>query len=156
MKRIEPMSHDQSLEILNKVCFFDAFLPEEKDILTGLHSHFFVAKKGEPVIRQGDNDTSFFVILTGSVYVRKEGSRKMLARLKPGDSFGEISFLTNSRRTSTVIAECTSIIFEIDQPTLKFLDPGIREKLKDNIIQVLVDRLDTMNKQVVALSAQIH
>lgn len=153
MKRIESMSHRQSLEILNKVHFFDAFTTEEKDILTGLHSHFFVTKKGEPLIRQGGRDDSFFVILSGSVYVRIEGSRKMLARLKPGDIFGEISFLTGSKRTSTVIAESTTIVFEIDKPTLNFLDPPIREKLKDNIIEVLVKRLDRMNRQVIALSA---
>lgn len=153
MKRIEPISQSKSLDILNKVHFFDVFTSEEKDILTGLHSHFFVTKKGEAVIRQGGTDNSFFVILTGSVYVRKEGSRRLLARLKPGDIFGEISFLTDTKRTTTVVAESTTIIFEIDKPTLKFLDAGIREKLKDNIIKVLVKRLDAMNKQVVALSA---
>ena len=153
MKRIEPMNHKQSLEILNKVHFFDVFSGEEKDILTGHHSHFFVTKKGERVIRQGGSDESFFVILTGSVYVRKEGSKKVLARLKPGDIFGEVSFLTGSKRTTSVVAEATTIVFEIDKPTLKFLDPAIREKLKDNIIKVLVQRLDFMNKQVLALSA---
>ena len=152
MKRLSPITSVKALEILNKVHFFDNLSKEEKEVLTGFHSHFFLTAKGQAIINQGGHDQSFFVLLTGKVTVRRQDTVKPLAVLVPGDCFGEISFLTDKPRTTSVIAESNCIIFEIDRPTLNILDVSIREKLKDNIIKVLVNRLDRMNEQVAKLS----
>lgn len=152
MKRLSPITNTKALEILNKVHFFDNLNKEEKEVLTGFHSHFFLTPKGQAIINQGGHDQSFFVLLTGKVTVRRQDTAKPLAVLMPGDCFGEISFLTDRPRTTSVVAESNCIIFEIDRPTLNILDISIREKLKDNIIKVLVKRLDQMNEQVAKLS----
>ncbi|MCB1645244.1 MAG: cyclic nucleotide-binding domain-containing protein [Pseudomonadales bacterium] len=151
MKRLDPVDPAKALGILNKVLFFDEFSQAEKEILTGFHSHFFVAAEGEVIIRESNDDLSSYILLTGSVQVRKSGADKPLARLGPGSLFGEISFLTERKRTTSVIAETTVILFELDRPTLKYLNPPIREKLKDNIIRVLVTRLDEMNQRLISL-----
>ena len=153
MKRLNPVTNVKALEILNKVHFFDNLNSEEKDVLTGFHSHFFHINKGEAIINQGGHDQSFYVLLTGKVSVRRQDTARPLAQLVPGDCFGEISFLTDQPRTSSVIAESNCIIFEIDRPTLTHLDITIREKLKDTIIKVLVARLDRMNGTVARLNA---
>lgn len=150
MKRLSPVDPGKALEILGKVHFFDEFSTEEKEILTGFHSHFFVASKGEVMIREGDQDQSSYILLTGRASVIKSGAKKTLAELLPGSLFGEVSFLTDRPRTTSIVALTTSIVFELDKPTLKHLQPQIREKLKDNIIKVLINRLDDMNKRVAA------
>lgn len=155
MKRLESISRVQALEILNKVSFFDNLNDDEKEILTGFHSHFFLAPKGEQIICEGALDNSFYILLSGKVGVRKKSANRPLANLHPGDCFGEVSFLTERRRTTTVRALVDSIVFEVDRPTLKHFDPGIREKVKDNLIRVLVNRLDHMNEVVAKLSERI-
>ncbi len=152
VKRLDPVTPTKALEILEKVSFFDVFNTEEKDILTGFYSHFFVAPKGDQIIAQGDTDQSFYIILSGKVSVRHRGGKAPLAYLHPGDIFGEMSFLTDCMRTTSIFAEATTIVFEINRPTLNNLDPRVREKLKDNIISVLASRLTRMNETVIKLS----
>jgi CRP/FNR family cyclic AMP-dependent transcriptional regulator len=152
MKRLDPIDPGKALGILNKVSFFNAFSSEEKEVLTGFHSHFFVAKPSTRIIAQGGQDQSFYIILSGQVAVHHTASPEPLAELFPGDFFGEISFLTDRKRTTSVDAKVTTILFEIDKATLKHMTSPIREKLKDNIIKVLVERLDHMNQRVIELS----
>ncbi|MFT7686857.1 MAG: CRP/FNR family cyclic AMP-dependent transcriptional regulator [Candidatus Azotimanducaceae bacterium] len=152
MKRLEPITSSKALDILNKVHFFNVFNSQEKDILTGFHSHFFLVKKGEAIIRQGGQDRSFYILLSGRVNVVHKDLSKALATLVPGDFFGEVSFLTERVRTTSIFSSEDCIVFEIDRATLTYLDIAIREKLKDNIIKVLVNRLDHLNKTIVQLN----
>ncbi|MFT7244407.1 MAG: CRP/FNR family cyclic AMP-dependent transcriptional regulator [Candidatus Azotimanducaceae bacterium] len=154
MKRLET-SPDKALEVLNKVHFFDHFSRPEKDVLTGFHSHFFFSPKGEIIINEGAYDNSFYILLTGKVTIHKKGSPRLLAALHPGDCFGEISFLTKRPRTTSVKTQIDSIVFEVDRPTLMHMDINIREKLKDNLIHVLVKRLDHMNDLVSKMSLRV-
>ena len=146
------MTPAKALEILNKVNFFDAFNIKEKVILTGYYSHFLVALKGDQIIAQGATDQSFYIILSGRVSVQNKGSKQPLAYLEAGDIFGEMSFLTALKRTTSVYAESTTIVFEVDRETLNYLDLPVREKLKDNIISVLASRITRMNETVIRLT----
>jgi len=152
MKRLELVDSTNPNDILNKVSFFNDFSHDEKKVLADFHSHFFVAKPGTHIIEQGGDDQSFYIILTGQVSVQHANSDTHLAVLNPGDFFGEISFLTDRKRTTSIVAESRAILFAIDKTTLRNLPTRIREKLKDNIIQVLVVRLDQMNQRVAKLT----
>ena len=155
MKRLETITRPQALEILNKVHFFDSLTGDEKEILTGFHSHFFLASKGEVIIQEGGKDDAFYVLLSGKVGVKKKTASRALANLHPGDCFGEVSFLTERRRTTTIVALVDSIVFEVNQPTLKHFGQDIREKVKDNLIRILANRLDHMNDVVAKLSNRL-
>jgi len=152
VKRLDPVTPDKALEILNKVRFFDVFNSSEKAILTGFYSHFLVAPKDDQIIAQGADDQSFYIILSGSVSVRHRQGSQPLATLEPGDIFGEMSFLTDCARTTSIYAEMTTIVFEVNRATLNSLDSQVREKLKDKIICVLASRLTRMNQTVITLT----
>jgi CRP-like cAMP-binding protein len=55
------------------------------------------------IARQGDIGTGFFVIVSGAARVVRGGS--VIARLGPGDFFGELSVLDGKPRTAQVIAD---------------------------------------------------
>lgn len=155
MKRLDSITRPQALEILDKVHFFDNLHGSEKEILTGFHSHFFLAAKGEVIINEGARDDAFYILLSGKVGVKKKSASRPLANLHPGDIFGEVSFLTERRRTTSIIAIQDSIVFEVNQPTLNHFGQEIREKVKDNLIRVLANRLDHMNDVVAKLSMRL-
>lgn len=55
------------------------------------------------IARQGEIGTGFFVIEEGSVRVVRDGA--VLARLGPGEFFGELSLLDGAPRNAQVVAE---------------------------------------------------
>ena len=58
---------------------------------------------GHVIARQGDIGTGFFVVVSGSVRVVRDG--EIVARLGAGDFFGELSVLDRQPRNATVSAE---------------------------------------------------
>jgi CRP-like cAMP-binding protein len=59
-------------------------------------------REGHVIAREGDRGIGFFLVLDGEARVSRGG--KGLAKLKPGDFFGEISLLDRGPRTATVTA----------------------------------------------------
>jgi CRP-like cAMP-binding protein len=59
--------------------------------------------KGHVVARQGEIEIGFFLIVSGSVTVTRDG--KTVARLGPGDFFGELSLLDRQPRMASVTTD---------------------------------------------------
>lgn len=59
--------------------------------------------KDAVIARQGDVGTGFFLVASGSVRVVRNG--ETIARLGPGDFFGELSVLDGRPRVAQVIAD---------------------------------------------------
>ncbi len=58
---------------------------------------------GHVIARQGEIGTGFFVVIEGSVRVVRDG--EVVARLGPGEFFGELSVLDRMPRNASVLAE---------------------------------------------------
>ena len=58
---------------------------------------------GHVIARQGEIGTGFFLIVSGEVRVVRDGA--VVARLGPGEFFGELSVLDRMPRNATVSAE---------------------------------------------------
>ncbi len=75
--------------------------------------------RGETVLRQGDtSEGPFFVVADGEVAVRVralDGHEEELARLGPGEFFGEMAVLTGAPRTATVVAARDSTLVAVDR-----------------------------------------
>ncbi|MEO5712352.1 MAG: mechanosensitive ion channel family protein [Luteolibacter sp.] len=75
----------------------------------------------EPLVTRGHAGESMFVILDGGVEVVGKtgtGPRIILARLGPGEFFGEMSLLTGAPRNATVRAELDTLVLEIRKKDL--------------------------------------
>jgi CRP/FNR family transcriptional regulator, cyclic AMP receptor protein len=59
---------------------------------------------GATVVKAGEPGDTFYVIIEGEAKV-VNASNRVVNRLQPGDSFGEISLLDGGPRTATVVAE---------------------------------------------------
>jgi len=77
---------------------------------------------GDVIVREGDPGDSLFLIAEGHVQVRTcdPGGRDVaLARLGPGDFFGEVSVLTGRPRTATIVAGDAATVIEIRRELLE-------------------------------------
>lgn len=59
------------------------------------------------IARQGEVGTGFFIVVDGHVRVVRDGS--LVARLGPGEFFGELSLLDGGPRVAQVVAETPTV-----------------------------------------------
>ncbi|MBF0127915.1 MAG: cyclic nucleotide-binding domain-containing protein [Magnetococcales bacterium] len=140
-------------QLLESVPFFWDFTDEEKERLLSLDSYFESFRSGEHLIEEGAQDNALYIILKGSAHVTKTTSPgHVIATLDAGTVVGEISFLTNRPRTTNVVASEKMICFTINGQSMRELDSGMQHKIKDQLIEILVQRLDNMNKTLLELA----
>ena len=151
MEQVKDIETKHLMENMNRIDFFTAFSDAEKREFLASYTPVCVFGKNESIIKEGTDDTSFYILLTGSARAMKNDVSLPFAEYRPGDSFGEISFLTGVPRTCDVTANEVSIAFKIDKKTLEDLKIEIREKIKDRIIENLIERLRIMNNSFISL-----
>ena len=111
------------------------------------HATLVQAQPGDFVVRQGDRDDTVYILLSGLAEVILDGDEaRPLRALAAGDIFGEIGFLTTTRRTASVVARAASDILVLSAPFLKrFLkqEPTIAATVLYNLSTILASRLAT-------------
>lgn len=141
------LSKEKALDILDKVSFFDDLSKEEKETLAAFNWCFILYEDNDYLTDEGSLDKRFFVLLSGQVHVIKGIQKQVITQLKAGEIIGEISFLTNEPRTASIVATTTSSALVINQELLDELPVELREKLKDQIILKMAQRLNRMNNR---------
>lgn len=156
MKQYKIINPETILELINRLEFFKDFTLYEKQKLAEIHQHFASYEKDDVIIKEGDHDTFFYILIIGDVSVTKGNPPLTITNLKPGDCFGEISFLTGSPRTANVIADTnTIVVLKMSRELVDELDINMREKVKDKLIKRLVERLNHMNRFVISIKNRL-
>ena len=82
-----------------------------------------VVPPGQIVATEGDFAYELFAVLEGTARVEQDGA--VLAKLGPGDLFGEVGLLLTGRRTASVVSESPMVL-------LTLFDRSFRELSKDH------------------------
>jgi putative iron-dependent peroxidase len=96
------------------------------------------AADGELITAQGESGDDFFIVVSGKVNVERDGM--VMARLAPGDFFGEIALIDGRPRTASAIADGDAQLLVLDHRGFDaLLDefPGIGRQ----IARMLVERI---------------
>jgi len=143
------LEFEKALALLEGIAFFNRLNLEEKKFLATLDCHRLTFPKSRTLITQGQIESSLYILLSGEVKVIREPHPGVtLAVLKPGDVFGEVSFLEKKPRTTSVIALEESTVLKMDGQMIQRLNPVLLNKIKDQLIDLLLRRLDSMNKRM--------
>jgi voltage-gated potassium channel len=92
---------------------------------------------GIELVSEGASGYSFFVLLEGGAVVTTAG-RPSVAVCVPGDFFGEIAILGDSRRTATVTTTRPSrllVLFGTDFRRLQEAHPAVAARLEEAVAQ---------------------
>jgi CRP/FNR family transcriptional regulator len=98
---------------------------------------------GRPIVQQGGRGDAFFVIAEGEAKVTMGGSTRAVARLGPGDFFGELAILDGGPRTASVIAATNVLTLRIMRSDLRGIlreEPDVALKLLEEVAGRLRDR----------------
>ncbi|OGF51074.1 MAG: hypothetical protein A2231_13135 [Candidatus Firestonebacteria bacterium RIFOXYA2_FULL_40_8] len=140
-------------EFLNKVKIFDTLDDKETAIILSLIKKTNY-KKGEAIFKEGETDTSLYIIEEGKVKVVNEitpSEFKTLATLTKYDAFGELALFDRAPRSASVIAAENTVIGIIDGPAIAKLfdsNSNIAAKIYKEIIIEIAVRLRTTNEKL--------
>ena len=82
-------------------------------------------KEGEALAREGEFGQEFFVIADGTAEVTRDGAQ--LAKLGPGDFFGEMSLLGDDKRMATVTATSPMRVLVMTRGSFRSIDREMPE-----------------------------
>ena len=133
-----PLSRAETAQLLSAVPLFSHCSKRELAAIARL-AHELDLPEGHTLIKEDARVAySFFILVDGGAEVRRGSGR--VAKLGPGDFFGELALILQRPRTATVTLTTRSRLLAISahnfQPLLK-RSPGIQLKL----LEVLAERL---------------
>ncbi len=109
-------------------------LAEEAFISLVGKMNYLKLPSGHPIVKEGEEGTSLFVLVHGEVSIFKgeDDDRVQLAKLGAGSLFGELALITANPRSATVVTTQASELFEIERKTVEEVaatNPNITEDL---------------------------
>jgi len=143
------MNKDKLVKLMDKTPFFKEMDKAERENLLSHKNHWMEFKPQEQVLKEDELDYGFFVLLEGQVSVmRSKPAKVSLAQLVPGAMFGEITMKAKRPRTSAIEADNDVIVFKVDSQLMDKLSPEMIIKIKDQIIDLVITRLDEVNNRL--------
>ena len=153
-------------EFIDNLPFFKEFSDAEREKMVNTSGIFEKYKAGNAIISEGETTAAVFVILKGTVAIQKEvkvdvtkdhiSPQKQVGftikELKSGAIFGEISLISQRPRNTSAIASSNQVVVMkiTDKITEKF-NFSIQRKIQNQLIQILVERLEDMNEKFINL-----
>jgi len=107
---------------------------------------------GETLFEEADSGDVLFIIQSGEVELTRRGAtgRRMVARLGPGEFFGEMSVVLGETRSARAVAIRPTRVLELDGETLEAMCIE-RPEIAIRIIRRLTTRLIESERRLAAL-----
>lgn len=98
---------------------------------------------GDVIIKEGTTGSSVYLILSGHAEVRRRGARRRLRLMGPGDFFGELSIVSPSLRSASVIAADPLTVLVLQGHDFRI---ALRSNMSmaHKLVTVLAERLRTL------------
>lgn len=132
--------------------FADLRDEELRTLASGASERVYYA--GEPMLKQGNPGSSLFIVNEGLLAVRindGKGGYTQVARINPGEFFGELSLLTGEPRGATVVPITDCRITEIGKEVMQEIITK-RPEMAEMLSRILAER-QAVNEQQLGLRA---
>lgn len=136
----------ETLAFLREVRLFKDIAPPELATL-GESLRDRALKRGQVLCREGDPGEEMFVVRHGSFVISKPVTgrvEQVLARIGPGDFFGEMSLFARAPRSATIQADTDATLLVLDRTALTGMieqSPRAAAAFFYALVQVFIERL---------------
>ena len=94
---------------------------------------------GDEIVREGEMDDRFYVIVSGRVLV--ESNEKIVGCLDSGDCFGEASYVSDVKTSSTVKADQSVTVLSVSATLLEQVSAACQLRFNKVFLRTLIMRL---------------
>ncbi|MGD9341592.1 MAG: serine/threonine-protein kinase [Chromatiales bacterium] len=142
-KQNDRVDKQQRYETLRRLRFFHEFSHAEIwELLRASDWHDY--ENGEEIVREGERDDRFYVIVRGGVHVEQQD--RVVGKLGPGDCFGESSYVLGARRTATIRAADTVALICVSSSLLEQASSACQLRFNKVFLRTLIRRLQSAER----------
>ena len=132
------LDQQEQFDMLRKLRFFHDFSHEEIwEILRA--SEWRDYAEGDEIVREGEMDDRFYVVVGGRVGVRS--GRRAVGEMGVGDCFGETSYVSGARRTATIAALGPVTLIRVSSTLLEQASASCQLRFNKVFLRSLIERL---------------
>jgi eukaryotic-like serine/threonine-protein kinase len=138
-----PIEQTEQLALLRRLSFFHDFSqPEIGEVLKASTWQDYGAN--EEVIREGDMDDRFYVVIAGDCNVLRNG--RIVGQLGTGDCFGEASYVPGARRSASVRTGGSVTLLKVGATLLEQASAACQLRFNRMFLRSLIERLQKNEK----------
>jgi serine/threonine protein kinase len=132
------LDDEERFAVLRKLRFFHDFSHVEiREVMRS--GCWMECQDGEPVLRPGDIDDRFYVVVSGKVRVLRNG--EIIGRIETGGCFGEAAFAEGSRRDTVIEADGNVMLLKVTATLLEQASVSCQLRFNKVFLRELVERL---------------
>jgi serine/threonine protein kinase len=132
------IDRQEQFSILRTLKFFHDF--SQSEILEVLRASTWQDyEAGEEIVKEGEMDDRFYVIVSGSVAVMRNGNP--VGELDAGDCFGETSYVRGAKRLATIKALTNVTLMKVSSTLLEQSSASCQLRFNKVFLRNLISRL---------------
>jgi serine/threonine protein kinase len=140
--QVAKADNQEHFDQLRRLRFFHDFSgPEIWELLRASEWREYSA--GDEIVREGEMDDRFYVIVEGNVTVQTGG--RSVGVLGDGDCFGESSYVTGVKRNSTIRADEPVTVLSVSATLLEQVSTDCQLRFNKVFLRSLIRRLEGSN-----------
>jgi serine/threonine protein kinase len=134
------LDRQEQFSILRTLKFFHDF--SQSEILEVLRASTWQDYElGEEIVKEGEMDDRFYVIVSGSVAVMRNGNP--VGQLDAGDCFGETSYVRGAKRQATIKALSGVTLMKVSSTLLEQSSAACQLRFNKVFLRSLISRLQS-------------
>lgn len=136
--RHEEIDEKERFAILRRLNFFHDFSYSQiRELLK--ESHWQDYQPGEDIVREGEMDERFYVIVSGNCIVESNG--QVVGTMQTGNCFGESSYVSGTKRTATIKSSDIVTVLSVSATILEQLSTECQLRFVKVFLSSLIRRL---------------
>lgn len=136
--KYDSLDNQEHFDLLRQLNFFHDFSHAEIwEVLRASDWHEY--KDGEDIVREGEMDDRFYIIVSGEAAVEANG--KQLGSLENGACFGETSYVSGAKRTASIKAKGPVTILRVSSTLMEQVSSSCQLRFNKVFLRSLITRL---------------
>ncbi len=139
-QKYDSLDNQEHFDLLRTLTFFHEFSHAEIwEVLRASDWHEY--KDGEDIVREGEVDDRFYIVVAGAVKVTANGNN--LGRMSNGDCFGETSYVRGAKRQASIRADGQVTILRVSSTLMEQVSSACQLRFNRVFLRSLITRLQS-------------